>query len=288
MANESIARATTLSSNYKYSLPTKRITTEAYDDDYVKSTGTTQDRTVLADAYNLAIGKIYNVTINETTTYNVPKKKGKDILYDANGDPITEEKSRYTPVVIPLTIRLMTSIVSIPNVVRILANKALDDGFIERYHQWRSGRISFIKDLILCQDLIDEYKRAAIADDTHTLVEIGNRINKSKAYAAVTKDISLADASNIFILSESAVRELEVKLGGKFSNHKVREKAFEATYAMIIGVVDREYEQVSFYIRGERLASTFTLKEIKSTAKNDNVNVLDILKSLQTHTPVSF
>jgi hypothetical protein len=282
---------TQISESYRYSLPTRRmLSLEAKDNSRTTAVGASNDlQSALTNASNLSVGKIFNITITDKGIVNDGSSSGKlNQLEDVVGLDTSKKEKSTASVTIPITIRLLVSIVSNLNINRILTNTVKNDSFVERYHHWRSGRISFIKDLIFCQDLIDEYKRAAITDDSGTLLEIGRRINASKAYAAVTKNPSLAEASNLFVISDAAARELEVKLGGKLSNYTVRQKAFEATYAMIIAVVDREYEQVTFYIRGERAASTLTLKEIKSASKSGDTNILDILKTLQTHAPISF
>ena len=134
--------------------------------------------------------------------------------------------------------------------INILASKTEDASLTERYHAWRAGRISFIRDFIFAQDLIDESKRAMIGDETGTIQEIIRRVNNSKRYGLLTQNPSLVSASNIFVFTEATARDLEMKLGGPLKNAKIREKAFNNTYAMIITVIDREREIVTFYIRG--------------------------------------
>lgn len=244
--------------NYQYKLPTQSsMALEAKDG---------PGATGLNEIANLSVGKMLNVEIC------VPAD-------ESTGDsPLTAR--------IPVNVRLMVS--SIPNasILNILAYKREDDSLIERYHAWRGGRISFISDLIFCQDLIDEYKRANIKDETGTLQEIVRRVNNAKKYGLLTKNPSLVSASNLFVISEENARELEMKLGGKLSNPKVRQKAFDNTYSMIIVVVDREWERVTFYTRGISAGSDISIKELKTAGKGSNGSeILDFMKSMSQGAP---
>ena len=219
---------------------------------------------------NLSVGKLLNVEIN----FNKSLQSTKE--------------SAVSTVKIPINVRLMAS--SIPNnsIVRLLAYKTEDESMVERFHAWRSGRIEFFRDFIFTQDLIDEKKKAIIQDDTNTLQEIIRRVNNSKKYGLLTKNPSLVSASNLFIISEEVARELEGRLGGKLSNPRVREKAFDNTYAMIIAVVDREWERVTFYTRGVAQGTELSKRELQNANKGKGPDIGDILKSLVMGQPPSF
>lgn len=216
---------------------------------------------------NLSVGKLLSVQIS-------PK------------DPDNKDNK---PVRVPVSVRLSATVIANPTIVHILALKTEDTSISERFHAWRAGRISFIKDLIFCQDLIDEYKKAMISDDTGTLQEIVRRVNNAKKYGLLTKNPSLVSASNLFVISEQVAKEIEQKLGGRLSNARIRDKAFENTYAMIIAVVDREWERVTFYTRGQAASTDLSIKEIKSSVKNKNgIDIADLMKAMTMGAPVSF
>lgn len=252
VSRESVA---TLSlESYRHSLPTRKVPALENDSDAAK---------MALEVSNLAVGKLLNVQISFTD----------------EGAPGVADNSKAKSVTIPVSVRLMTSVVPNPTIFHLLASKSEDIGVVERYHAWRAGRISFIKDLIFCQDLIDEHKRSIIGDDTGTVAEIMRRVNNSKKFGLITKNPSLVSASNIFVITEEIAREVESKLGGKLSNPKVREKAFENTYAMIIVVIDREFERVTYYTRGVASSTDLSVKEIKAASKGKGPDIGDILKS---------
>lgn len=244
---------------YKYSLPRDGVA-------LVQEAG---DKGVdLNDVVNLSVGRMIKVTI----------------AYPQND----ETGAKAGACEIPVNIRLMAS--SIPNgsIVRILAHQTEDTGVVERYHAWRSGRISFIKDLIFAQDLIDENKRALISDDSRTLEAIMSRVSNNKKYGLLTRNPSLASASNIFVISEEVARELESKLGGKLSNASIRNKAFENTYTMLLVVVDREWNRVTFYTRGCQEATDLSLKDIKNKSGSKGPDLMDMMKAMNMGMNASF
>lgn len=222
--------------------------------------------TAVTDQANLAVGKLVNVTISSIKTSS-----------DHNG----EEK-----VVIPVLFQLVpASLLSAP-IVHLLISKSEDVSFFERWHQWRAGRIRFIKDLIFCQDLIDEHKKALMKDTDGAYTEIHRRGGNSKMLGLITDKPSLASASNIFVISEEVAKTLEMRVGGKLSSTHIRDRIFESTYAMILVVVDRHYDRVTIYIRGQAFPSELSYSQIKVIGKSkEGPDIMDILKAFSLGNP---
>lgn len=247
---------------YKHSLPFKsKISIEDIKDD--KQGDSIK---LLNEMSSLSVGKVLNVTISVCD----------------------EEAKTSKTVTLPVNVRLLVSIIPNNTISHLIAYKTEDNSLTERWHAWRSGRISFIRDLIFCQDLITENKKAMINDESGTMYEIMRRVNNAKKFGLLSKNPSLVSASNLFIISEEIAKEIEVKLGGKLSNPKIREKAFENTYAMILVVVDREREIVTFYSRGITAGAEFTVRELKNASKGKGPDIMDILKSFNMGSPVTF
>jgi len=242
--------------NYKYELPKSKSVALELD---------TTDKKHLNESSNLSVGKIIEVDISTGA--------------NAEGKPIS--------VKVPIAIRLLNTVVSTETIVQLLAGKTEDRSLTERYFAWRSGRISFIRDLILCQDLIDEQKRRSIKDESGVFDKIMNRVISAKKWGAFTNNPSLVVASNIFVVSEQVAKEIEVSVGGKLTKSSIRNKLFENTYAMILVVVDREWERVTFYTRGMDDYTELSAKEIKAVSKGGS-DIADILKSLQLGTNINF
>jgi len=277
--------AVLLQENYKYRLPraTARISTEgklmdamlngdnAYDvarnGNVAPTHGSTDyerdmlGKSVLTEPANLAVGKMLRVTITV--------------------DEHTME--------VPVNVRLAPAVLANASVEHLLTLKKEDNSLVERYHSWRAGRISFIRDLVLCQDIIDTHRKALMNDESGTYNEIIRRANNTKKYGLLTQNPSLVSASNIFVFSEESARNVERQLGGKLSNPRIRQKAFENTYAMILVVIDREWERVSIYHRGISASTEVNVRDIKAAnKKNGGMDIADVLKSFSLGQAPSF
>lgn len=210
---------------------------------------------------NLSVGKLVNVTIT-----------------------INKEKA-----IIPVNMRLAATSLALNSILHILALKKEDNTLTERFHAWRAGRIGLIKDLIFCQDLIDEHKRALMNDESGVYGEIIKRVNNSKKFGILANNPSLVSASNIFVISEEVAADLERQMGGRLNNARVRTRVFENTYAMLIVVVDREWERVTFYHRGISQATEVSIKEIKGASKSSKGgDIQDFMKSLMQGSAPTF
>lgn len=212
---------------------------------------------------NLSVGKLISVTIT------------------MNGQQIT----------LPISVRLLVNQIPDSSLEYLLTLPASDDGrlgFIERYHAWRSGRITFIKDLILCQDLIDAHKKALMKDTQGVYSEVVARANGHKIAGFVSGQPSLASASNIYVISDTVAEDIEDKLGGKLSNPHIRDKIFSTGYGMFIVVVNKTWDNVTFYIRGLASGSTLGFRDLKAAAKGTGPDIGEILKAYQLGNNVQF
>ena len=182
-------------------------------------------------------------------------------------------------VVIPISIRLMVQYASSETVKNILSQYNFDNTAGERWHAWREGRISFIKDLILCQDMIDEKKRMMIKDKDGVFTNLVARMNNHKT-TGLSGTPSMAASSTIVVISTNTLEDLEYKLGGKIENNRIRTKIFESGYMMILAVVDKQFDMVTFYNRGVATGTTMSVRDMKISSKGSGPDILDILKAL--------
>ena len=236
------------SESMKYKLPT--IAMEAKDD---KKDGSIAKVDNIADLTNLSIGKIINVTI---------KNNGQE-------------------AVIPISFRLMVNTLPPASCVQLLSQGSVDLSFSERWFKWRAGRISFIKDLVFCQDLIREQKRTLMTDKDGVYSEIAKRAKNSKLASFFSKNPSLAEASNIVVISEETAMQLRVKHNLNLDNFKDRQKIFDKTYAMILVVIDRNYERVNMYHYGISASTSVGLRDIKVANKGSGPNIMEVLAAFK-------
>lgn len=245
---------TLMLSNYKYSLPTRKIIAVESDRPMLDQ----QNQKTIYETANLAVGKLINVSI-------------------ATG---SEAEGTCKVVNIPVSVRLAPALLNDESLVQIFTHRKEDTGIVERWHSYRAGRISLIKDMIFCQDLIKEYRRAAIKDRTGTLNEIARRVSNARAYGLLTNNPSLAVSSNVYVLSKASAQAIEAKTGKRFSNPQGREDILEHTYAMVVAVIDDEWGTTTFYFNG--IAQPMVIKNtaLKAANKGKGPDIADIMKSL--------
>jgi len=260
LLTESVSREsifnTMSAENYRFRLPST-VKRESLVVSSMEGARDPDSMKFLQDTANLAVGRQLNLEIVVT-------------------DDVTKQEK---VVNIPVTCRLLVSSVPEDLIQKILVQKSDDNSFIERWYDVRSGRIEFIRDFILCQDMIHEMRRTAAMDKTGTATEIMRRVNNAKKYGLVTKNPSLVVSSNIFIITEETARNIESKIGGRLRDNATREKLFNNTYAMIIAVVDRERDRVVFYSRDVSAYTDLSFRELKAAAKGKGPDIADLLKS---------
>lgn len=188
---------------------------------------------------------------------------------------------------IPVNVRLDTKAMNTDAIVSLLGANSEDKSLVERIYDYRSGKIG-IMDLMFATDLIREHKKMLLTDKDGTYSEIVRRINNSKKYGTLSMNFSMADASNVFIISEDVAKIVELKLGGKLSNPIIREKMFNATYAMIVVVIHPMYERLTYYYNGISRHTEMSVKAIKRSSKNKGPDIGDILKAYQLGSAPSF
>lgn len=203
---------------------------------------------------NLSVGKLVNVTLTD---------QGQTATF-------------------PIQIRLIANEMPINPMLKLLSMQGLDRTWTERYWKWRAGRIGFIKDLILMQDMVRADKRAMMEDETGVIDEIMRRAKNNKLSGFFSKNASMNEAANIVVFSEETARQLKQQHNIDIDNAKQRQTVFDGSYAMIMVKIDREYERVTFYINGMPLGSSMNRNELKSNAgKNSSTDLVEVFQALK-------
>lgn len=207
--------------------------------------------TVIRELSDLSVGKLFTVEIT-------------DGMHKAS---------------VPISIRLMASQLPSANLVNILGINNQDNSTKERYYAWKDGRIEFIKDLVLCQDLIEAHKKNLMNDKQGIYSEILKRRRSNQVSGLVSGNPSVATASNIVIITDDTLDALQMKINGKMSDFKTREKVFKETYIMIMAVIDKRWNRVTFYHRGISTHTELGMSDLKSSSKGNGPDVSEILKA---------
>lgn len=222
------------------------------------------------DKLGVTVGKIIDVD------FTIGTKDGKN----KEGDSATAK--------IPVVVKLDTMIMPGSTLADIATMNADEITFGPRLNDALRGRIHFIKDFILCSDLIKAQKKTMIKDPTGFYAQLLKRVNNSKLYSALSGNISLAGVSAIMVISEEEENEIQKKIGGRLTNLKTREMVFNNVSAMMIVVVDKEWERVSIYIRDISGFTQASIDSFKPSTDKNNNQLVDMLKALSLATPPSF
>lgn len=239
-----------------YALENEEEETKEKKNDASKQMGNINDKALASatELSNLSFGKLINVTLSD------------------NGQTLT----------VPISIRLIANELSQSPMLKLLSLQGLDRSWTERYWKWRAGRIGFIKDLILCQDLIREDKKAMMQDKGGLIDEIMRRARNNKLAGFFSKNASMNESANIVVFSEETAAQLKVKHNIDVDNFKQRQTIFDGSYAMILVKVDREYERVTFFINGMPLGSSMSKNELKgNSAKGSGSDLVEIFTALK-------
>lgn len=217
-----------------------------------QNTGSTiKDINNVKESVNLSVGKLISVDITDGTN----------------------------KATIPVAVRLMANSVPSENLIHILSIGSKDNSMKERFHGWRSGRLSFIKDLVMCQDLIDAHKKNLKADKSGIYAGILSTSKKNTLSGILSGNPSVATSSNIIVLTKETANGLEREINGKLKDFKTRESIFAETYVMILAVIDPEWDRVTFYHRGINSSTEVSARDLKASNKGSGPDVSDILKA---------
>lgn len=199
-----------------------------------------------------------------------------------------EGAKTHDEVAIPVVVKLDTMIIPADVIDSILTSNTDEITLGSRFKDAISGRIHFIKDFILASDLIKAHKKALIKDPTGYYNTMLKRINKSRIYSVLSGNVSLAGISSIIVISEEDEQEVQKAIGGKLTNQKTRDIIFNNTSAMMVVVVDKEWERVSIYIKDITGFSQNSFDDFKPMASASNNNITDIIKAFSLGNAPSF
>lgn len=182
---------------------------------------------------------------------------------------------------IPMMLRLNTKHMNTKNLLHILSLGSKDNSTSARYHKWRAGELEFMKDLILCQDMIDAHKEALLEDQTGLYEKMLKRNRKGRIASVLSGKPSANSASGVMVISQETADRLERETGAKLSNFRKREKLFKDAFIMMLAVVDTEWDQVTLYTRGIDTETELSERDLKQTNKGSGPDVAEILKAYQ-------
>lgn len=207
---------------------------------------------------NLTVGKLLNVEIQDGD------KKAK----------------------LPVLIRMIPAAVPPVSLVHMFSAGGRDT-WAHRYFMVKTGQIRFWRDFVLGQDMIDEHFKALMQDKSGVFKTITDRRRNNSQKAIETGQVSVADASNIAIVSSETLKKATGKLFGNIESESVRKTIFDNSYLLMLIVVDERWQRVQIWHRGLGLPTTHKFDEIERSEKSKGPDITEMFKmfsrSMQTN-----
>jgi hypothetical protein len=155
-----------------------------------------------------------------------------------------------------------------------------------RWHGWRSGRLAFWKDLVMCNDLIEDHRNALMHDKDGLYRQIVARKSKNRFAGILSGNPSVATASNMAVITKETADKIELETVGTLNDFRTRQKLFEPTSLMILVVINPDYDRATFYYRGIAEKTDVSMRDLKAANKGSGPDVADILRAFtQGHAP---
>ena len=240
----------------------KSVGTEAEGDQHGE-TGMGLGRTTQADIHELA---------------NLSVGKSFEVMFAANGNKKT----------VNMQARLMVSDVDEETMMGILRSGSPLNNMTERVIKVRAGSLHWFYDLILLNDLIDEARKTRIKDKSKFYQHMLRKRSANFMSGLFSLRPSVNNASAVIGITSKRAEDLALELGDDLDDFATRERLFQATYAMILFVVDTKWERITFYHRSLDTFTRVSVDALKRASKKGGVEIEDVLRAYTAGTAPAF
>lgn len=228
------------------------------------------------DAYLDGLPCTRPVNTTEDVTFNassVFKDHPTGIVVDVN---VTIGEVKNT---LPLIYMLRSKTLDPDHVADVMAHKPLDSSMTEKLYKHNNRGTGYIEDLLVGKALIDRQQRMMMRDHEGSYAEAVDQVRRGHLLSILGKSFNPVTASSIYIVSAAVAKKAEKELGGPISNAKIRARVFDNSLAMMIVVVDYEWDRVVVWYSGINAPTTLTLSKVGK--KTGDMNIMDLFKTLK-------
>lgn len=182
---------------------------------------------------------------------------------------------------IPVSIRLATTVASQASLLRAMQHRFSSlETALERKVKYKSGAITGFMDRLLCRDMVREHYKNLISDKDGVYAKMSPEKSKSYMKALLTGEVTIAQASNILIISADTAQRLEGLTGGKLRDKNYRDRMLESTGIMLLGVIDPMDDSITIYVDNLDSEQLVSGRNLSKTSKKDGPDVGDVLRML--------
>lgn len=243
------------------------------------------------DANGQYITETEYTTTHETTAGPNTANSAQNIRTSERNKNSTEYVDAYSKrqsqkVTLTLLLQL-TPVFITPDVAESFVRLNFEPGIWQRIRMLSAGEISFFKDFILGMDKERRRMKAMLQDKSGALKDMIDRqtnsmnkhFQKTTTHALGGSDKHANIANTILIFDENTFKRALDGSGFKFNTPEQRQRFFDASYAMMLCVVDPMYGRVTMYYNGLEAYSTWKYDQIKRNAKNESMDLSAIMKN---------
>lgn len=178
-------------------------------------------------------------------------------------------------VEVPITVKANLVFVRPEELVNALMPKHDDKSIFARWDKWRSGGIKFWKDLVLCSDIIREYKQNKLRDREDIMGKMSAAEIAGMTKAGLNGTVGYERFYNMYINTASDRVMLEKFLKGKLDSPKFKEDFLIKSNGLAIMCLDTEWEIAQVYIKDINSASNIKFDKLgKRKSKDGTINEL--------------
>lgn len=171
------------------------------------------------------------------------------------------------------------------NIITLVKPYTNDKSFTSRLEEYRSGGISF-SEFIFCTDLLKDYKKSRIKDDSDLINKVYDRKKGSVIkYIESNKGMGYVGNYNLLVMTlEEAERVNKVLNLDILKKDTQREEFLDKASALAIVILDDEFERATLMVKGLSGTTSISYKNLDKRGKKSNLSddYGEIIKSLMT------
>jgi hypothetical protein len=208
---------------------------------------------------------------------------GNDRGKSGNRTFTNDEKNGSHVVTVPIYCQMFP--VSMPSDIAVaLVQFNYPERFWRRLLKVFTREIGFFKDFIFSIDMVEKHKELLKKDTNNVLADFYKSKIKTQArkvYDIITGRIKNNIANSILIITESTFKNINDTSSIDLTNYADRQRFFNEAYAMMLVVVDTNYNTVDIYLNGIQKKSEHPFRAIKKAGSSKSgVDMDELMKTI--------
>jgi hypothetical protein len=188
-------------------------------------------------------------------------------------------------VTLNLLVQLSPYLVPEQIAVQFITKNAVPS-FFRRLVQWKTGEISFWRDVVLMSNVVNDRAKLRKMDPTGAFADMMAKQQTGRKKTMGNLLDEKADrarniANSVLIFNTETVQRAKAEIAIDFHDYASRQAYFADTFAMIIVTVDLLYNQVTFYYNGIADEATFSFDQMRVSNKGgNNLDLMSVMNAL--------